>query len=145
MDNTVIGHNGSPGKACNEDDKVTKHATRRSHVIAAMLTTWLALGSMNVRATEGAAVDGMSLASQRQCLGCHQVDARRVGPPFRAIAERFQGRAEAAGILARAMREGSKGQWGAIPMPAQTRLSDTDAQRLALWILSLKDASASKP
>lgn len=102
----------------------------------------LALCGTNARASGGTAVDGMALAGQRQCLGCHQVDARRVGPPFRAIAERFQGRPEAAGHLARVMREGSRGQWGAIPMPAQTRLSDVDAQRLALWILSLKDAPA---
>jgi cytochrome c len=88
------------------------------------------------------AAQALALAGQRQCLGCHQVDARRVGPPFRAIAERFQGRHEAAGHLVRAMREGSRGQWGAIPMPAQTRLSDVDAQRLALWILSLRDTHA---
>ena len=128
-----------PGNASNEDDKVKNHAMRRRQAIAVMLTAGLVLGPLGVRAADGVAADGLKLASQYQCLGCHQVDSRRVGPPFRAIAERFQGRAEAAGVLARAMREGSRGQWGAIPMPAQTRLNDVDAQRLALWILSLQD------
>lgn len=108
-------------------------------IVLAVLLTLCATGA---QAAGGAAADGLALASQRQCLGCHQVDARRVGPPFRAIAERFQGRKESADHLARAMREGSRGQWGAIPMPAQPRLSDIEAQRLALWILSLKDTPA---
>jgi len=117
-------------------------ARRLGHRIAALLWAMCAAGAVPAHAADGAVGDGMRLATQNQCLGCHQIDSRRVGPPFRAIAERFQGRAEAAGVLAQAMRQGSRGQWGAIPMPAQTRLSDTDAQRLALWILSLKDASA---
>lgn len=108
--------------------------------VAFMLTCMMALSAADAQTAGKTPVDGLALASQRQCLGCHQVDRRRVGPPFRAIAERFQGRTEAADVLVRAMREGSRGQWGAIPMPAQPRLSDTDAQRLALWILSLQDA-----
>lgn len=80
---------------------------------------------------------GLELARARQCLGCHQVDARRVGPPFAAVAARFSGQPGAADHLADVIRRGSVGQWGAIPMPAQPRLSATDAQRLAIWILSL--------
>jgi len=110
--------------------------------IGIVLAGALALCATGARAAGASAADSLALAGQRQCLGCHQVDGRRVGPPFRAIAERFQGRSEAAGHLARAMREGSRGQWGAIPMPAQTRLSDVDARRLALWILSLKQPPA---
>ncbi len=96
-----------------------------------------AAGEPGDRLAMDSVVQGAQLARQRQCLGCHQVDARRVGPPFRAIAQRFQGQPQAADYLARAIRQGSSGQWGAIPMPAQTRLSDQDARRLAQWILSL--------
>jgi cytochrome c len=80
---------------------------------------------------------GRALALKNQCLACHQIDSRRVGPPFRAVARRFQGQPDAARYLAQVMRQGSSGQWGAIPMPAQTRLSAPDALRLAQWILSL--------
>ena len=117
---------------------------KRGEVPSIMLAALLALGTVHAdaAAAETTVDDGLKLAGQYQCLGCHQLDSRRVGPPFRAIAERFQGRAEAASVLAQAMRQGSQGQWGAIPMPAQTRVSDTDAQRLALWILSLQDDPA---
>lgn len=82
---------------------------------------------------------GLALAKQRRCLGCHQVDSPRVGPPFSAVAQRFHGQPEAAQYLARVIRSGSSGQWGAIPMPAQTRVPPEDALRLARWILSLAD------
>lgn len=104
------------------------------------LSSLLALAAGPAMAAGDSLAAGQALAGQRQCLGCHQVDARRVGPPFRAIAQRFQGQPQAAQYLAQAMRRGSSGQWGAIPMPAQTRLSDADALRLAQWILSLSDA-----
>lgn len=83
------------------------------------------------------AAEGQALAAKSQCLGCHQVDSRRVGPPFRAVARRFGGQPQAAQYLAQVMRQGSSGQWGAIPMPAQVRLSPQDALSLARWILSL--------
>ncbi|MBV6272325.1 c-type cytochrome [Alcaligenaceae bacterium CGII-47] len=84
-----------------------------------------------------APLSGQELARAKQCLACHQVQTKRVGPPFAAIAQRFGGQADAADHLARVIREGSSGQWGAIPMPAQNQVSAFDAQRLALWILSL--------
>lgn len=106
--------------------------------LRAGLLALLLLGS-SVGAWADSVADGLTLARERQCLGCHQVDARRVGPPFRAIAARFGGEVAAIPLLVRAMREGSIGQWGAIPMPAQTRLSEDEAQRLARWILSLEN------
>ncbi len=147
MDNTVIRTAGA-GPAVDAGAAFGIGMARKDRAMAGcgkaigiVLAGVLALCATGARAA-GTTTDGLKLAGQRQCLGCHQVDARRVGPPFRAIAERFQGRPEAADHLARVMREGSRGQWGAIPMPAQTRLSDVDARRLALWILSLMDTPA---
>ena len=80
---------------------------------------------------------GPELARQKHCLACHQVDKRRVGPPFRAVAQRYHGQAEAASYLAGSVRHGSSGQWGAIPMPAQTGVSEEEARQLIEWILSL--------
>jgi cytochrome c len=83
-------------------------------------------------------LSGPDLARANQCLACHQIDSKRVGPPFQAIAQRFGDQAVAGDYLARVIRQGSSGQWGAIPMPAQNQVSAFDAQRLAEWILSLR-------
>lgn len=81
----------------------------------------------------------VQFARAKQCLACHQVDARRVGPSFTVIADRYAEAPGAKQYLADTIREGSRGKWGAIPMPAQPQVDLTDAARLAVWILSLND------
>ena len=82
--------------------------------------------------------DGLALAKAKTCMGCHQVDAKRVGPSFTAIAQRHAGQANAEEYLITAIRTGGKGRWGAVPMPAQPQVNEQDAQRLAQWIISLR-------
>lgn len=79
----------------------------------------------------------VQFARSKQCLACHQVDTQRVGPSFRAIAERYAGASAARQYLADTIRDGSRGKWGAIPMPAQAQVNAVDAARLAAWVLSL--------
>ena len=80
---------------------------------------------------------------QAQCLSCHQIDRKRVGPPFREIAQRYaQGPAQETQMyLQRQIQQGSRGNWGAIPMPAQNRISAEQAQAIAAWLLSLANSS----
>jgi Cytochrome c551/c552 len=87
--------------------------------------------------TAHAADAGRALAQRSVCLGCHQVDVKRVGPSFRDIALRYGSMDTAVEYLARAIREGSRGLWGAIPMPAQRHLDPATATQLAAWIVSL--------
>ena len=82
-------------------------------------------------------LSGEALARSSRCLACHQVDKKRVGPPFAAIAQRFAQADAAQAYLAESIRHGSRGRWGAVPMPVQPHVSAADAQLLAAWILSL--------
>ena len=75
--------------------------------------------------------------SANNCFACHQLNAKRVGPSFRLIADRFAGNDGARDYLARAIRSGGRGRWGAIPMPAQPQVSEHDAEAIADWILEL--------
>lgn len=81
--------------------------------------------------------EGLALAKARACLGCHQVDSKRVGPSFQAIAQRYADRNDAALYMVQVIRKGGRGQWGAVPMPGQA-VSEQDAQKLANWIISLR-------
>lgn len=92
--------------------------------------------------TANATDAGQALAQRSVCLACHQVDTKRVGPSFRDIAIRYSGNEAAAEYLARTIRDGSRGLWGAIPMPAQRHVDPATALRLANWILSLAPVSA---
>ena len=74
-----------------------------------------------------------SVAKQNNCLTCHALDQKIVGPALRDVARRYAGRGDAEDYLAQKMRTGSTGQWGPIPMPAQN-LSDDDAKVIARWL-----------
>ena len=78
------------------------------------------------------------LATKNQCMACHAVDKKLVGPSYRDVAKRYAGNPQAQDLLTRSIKTGGQGKWGAIPMPAQTKLSEEDARKLATWILEIK-------
>lgn len=79
----------------------------------------------------------LSLAQTNNCLSCHRVERKVVGPAFAAIAERFANSPDAVDYLAHSIINGSRGRWGPVPMPKQAHVSESDARILAKWILSL--------
>jgi cytochrome c len=81
---------------------------------------------------------GLELARKKTCLGCHQVDSKRVGPSFQTVAQRHAAQAGSVEYLANAIRQGGRGRWGAVPMPAQPQVNQQDALQLAQWILTLR-------
>lgn len=97
----------------------------------------LIIAGLLVSGTANAADAGLDLAQRSVCLACHQVDVKRVGPSFRDIALRYAGNEGAVEYVARSIRNGSRGLWGAIPMPAQRHVDPATAKELAEWIVSL--------
>ena len=87
---------------------------------------------------------GQALVEARDCLRCHGLDRRYVGPSFRQIAARYQDRPDAAAYLARKIREGSVGEWGRTVMPRHPQVTEVQAQAMALWVLSLPIAEGGK-
>ena len=79
-----------------------------------------------------------ALATKNQCMACHAVDKKLVGPSYRDVAKRYAGNPQAQDLLTNSIKTGGQGKWGAIPMPAQTKLSEEDARKLATWILEIK-------
>ncbi|MEY4756619.1 MAG: hypothetical protein RJA34_1517 [Pseudomonadota bacterium] len=76
------------------------------------------------------------LAQKNACLACHAVDKKLVGPAYQDVAKKYAGQKDAVATLAKSIKAGGSGKWGAIPMPAQAALSDADATALATWILA---------
>lgn len=81
---------------------------------------------------------GLEMVRKKNCLGCHQVDSKRVGPSLQAIGQRHAAQAGSLEYLANAIRQGGRGRWGAVPMPAQPQVNQQDALQLAQWILTLR-------
>lgn len=75
-------------------------------------------------------------AKANGCMACHNIDKKLVGPAFKSIATKFKGDANAAEELAKVVKAGSKGVWGPVPMPPQTKISDADLKKVLTWILA---------
>lgn len=84
----------------------------------------------------GPALADEALAKKDMCMTCHAVDKKLMGPSFKDIAAKYKGNKEAEQILADSIVKGSKGKFGAIPMPPQAKTAG-DAPALAKWIMSL--------
>lgn len=96
-----------------------------------VLVAVLGAGPAPARASE-------ALARQRNCLNCHALDRKIVGPGFKQVAARYAGRADAAAHLAGKIVSGGAGAWGPVAMAANPHVSKDEAARLAAWVLSLK-------
>lgn len=79
-----------------------------------------------------------ALARQHNCLNCHAVERKIVGPGFKQVAARYAGRADAAAYLAEKIVHGGAGAWGPVAMAANPRVGKEDAARLAAWVLAMK-------
>ncbi len=88
-----------------------------------------------VAATPAVAVPHPSeLIARHACTGCHGMTSKIIGPGFNEIATKYEGRADAQAYLSKRMREGGQGVWGAVPMPPQAGLKESDADEIARWI-----------
>ena len=88
---------------------------------------------------------GQALVQASDCLRCHGMDRRYVGPSFRQIVDRYREQPDAADYLARKIREGSVGVWGRTVMPRHPQVTEAQSSDMARWLLSLPPAQAAAP
>ena len=79
-----------------------------------------------------------ALAKSKNCMACHAVDKKLVGPSYKDVAKKYAGQKDAEATLVEHVMKGSKGVWGPVPMPANAQVNEADAKKLVAWILSLK-------
>lgn len=79
-----------------------------------------------------------AFAKSKNCLACHAIDKKVVGPAFKAVADKYRQDPGAAERLALKLRQGGNGVWGVVYMPANAQLSPEESKRLVAWVLGLK-------
>ena len=85
----------------------------------------------------GAAQADEALAKAKNCMTCHQIATKVVGPAYKDVAKKYAGDKAAEGKLAEKIQKGGSGAWGTVPMPPNNVTPD-EAKKLAHWVLSLK-------
>ena len=78
------------------------------------------------------------LAQKKNCMACHAVDKKLVGPAYKDVAAKYAGQKDAVDKLTQKVLKGGSGVWGPVPMPANTQVSEAEAKQLVQWVLSQK-------
>ena len=91
-----------------------------------------------VGALASPAFANQELAQKKNCLACHAVDKKVVGPAYKDVAAKYAGQKDAADKLSQKVIKGGVGAWGQIPMRANPQVSEAEAKQLVTWILSIK-------
>lgn len=85
-----------------------------------------------------AAPPGEALFKKNNCVTCHAIDHKIVGPSYDDVAKKFAGQPDAVQTLSDAIKKGHVGTWGVVPMPPHPDMPNTQIQEIVDWILSLK-------
>lgn len=78
-----------------------------------------------------------ALANSKNCMTCHTVEKKVLGPAFKEVAVKYKGDKSAADRLATKIMKGGSGVWGTAYMPANSQVNEAEAKKLAAWVLSL--------
>ena len=84
------------------------------------------------------ALADQALATAKNCMACHAIDKKLVGPAYKDVAAKYAGQKDAVDKLSQKIMKGGSGVWGAVPMPANTQVNEAEAKKLAAWVLTLK-------
>ena len=82
--------------------------------------------------------DALALAKKSNCLACHAIDKKVVGPAWKEVAAKYRGDATAEAHLINKIAVGGSGVWGSMAMPAHPKLSEAERTTLARFVLNLK-------
>ena len=94
--------------------------------------------SAGLLAGAGNAFAQEALAKKYNCLACHSVDKKVIGPAYKDVAAKYKGDKGAEAKLVAKIKNGGSGVWGQIPMPPNPAVPDGDVKALVKWVLSLK-------
>lgn len=81
---------------------------------------------------------GLALVAKSNCLTCHKIDEKLIGPAYKDVANKYAGNDTAVTYLAHKVIAGGKGVWGQVMMTPHPDLSEADAEQMVKYILLLK-------
>jgi cytochrome c len=82
----------------------------------------------------GAAQAQEALAKEKGCLGCHAVDAKKMGPSYKEVSAKYKGKADAEAAIVGMLKSGKAPSGKTHPV---AKASDDEMKSLAKWVLSL--------
>lgn len=81
-------------------------------------------------------VSGQTLIETSDCMACHHISEKMIGPSYKEIAAKYS--EKDIETLASKIIEGGSGVWGNVPMQPHPQFSKEDAKKMVEYILSQK-------
>jgi cytochrome c len=81
---------------------------------------------------------GLALVAKSNCLTCHKISEKLIGPAYKDVANKYAGKDTAVTYLAHKVISGGKGVWGDVTMTPHPDISESDAEQMVKYILLLK-------
>ncbi len=94
------------------------------------------------KAEKKKAKTALTIIKNDDCLNCHSIEDKSVGPSYVKVAQRYESDYSTVNRLAKKIIEGGGGLWGGGQMSKHPLLKSNDARRVVRWILSLDDSVA---
>ena len=73
------------------------------------------------------AMADLALATSKNCMSCHNIDKKVVGPAYKDVAAKYRNDKTAPAHLAAKIMEGGGGVWGVVKMPSNPQVSKAEA------------------
>jgi cytochrome c len=86
----------------------------------------------------GSMSPGAKLIAGSDCLTCHKVDTKVIGPAYKDVAAKYPATQANIDTLVNKVINGGKGNWGDVPMAPHPQLKKEDVTQMVKYILSLK-------
>ncbi|UXH80129.1 c-type cytochrome [Roseateles amylovorans] len=103
-----------------------------------MKNALIACAALAASAVFSPAFASPELAQKKNCMACHAVDKKLVGPAYKDVAAKYASDKDAVKKLSEKIIKGGSGVWGPVPMPANAQVSPAEAEQLAKWVMTLK-------
>ncbi|MEO6980609.1 MAG: c-type cytochrome, partial [Mucilaginibacter sp.] len=81
--------------------------------------------------------DGKVLIAKLDCLACHKIEEKLVGPAYIAIAAKYPQDQNTVNLLTQKIISGGSGVWGPVPMAPHPAITPDDANKMIKYILTL--------
>ncbi len=81
---------------------------------------------------------GEALIAKSDCLSCHRLDIKLIGPAYKDVAAKYPPTDENYNYLIAKIMNGGSGVWGPVAMSPHPTLAATDVKKMVKYILSIK-------
>ncbi len=99
-------------------------------VVLSLLVALVGLGFGVIKTKE----DALNHMRKYGCIGCHDLNVRKVGPAYKDVAKKYRNVPGAVDKLVKKVKMGGAGVWGSVPMPPQA-VPEAEERAFIEWIL----------